>query len=152
MEKFTRTFRGYDPEEVNKFVDQVIARIEFMVNELKNKDKQIESLQGELKKIESSKVKLEEYDKLKSTLESSLLMANKSARTITSNAYKERDLIVDSAKKNASIIVNNALLKSEKIEHEAVELKRNVSIFKQRLKSIIEAQLKLVEELDDIEL
>ena len=38
MEKFNRTLRGYDPEEVNAFLDKIINQVEAMVNEMKEKD------------------------------------------------------------------------------------------------------------------
>ena len=44
MDKFTRTLRGYDPVEVNKFLDQVIVQVEKMNNALKEKDAIIEKL------------------------------------------------------------------------------------------------------------
>ena len=31
MEKFSRVLRGYDPDEVNSFLDKVIAKVEAMV-------------------------------------------------------------------------------------------------------------------------
>ena len=50
MERFNRTLRGYDPEEVKLFLAKVIGKVETMVSELKKKDeiiaeknKQIES-------------------------------------------------------------------------------------------------------------
>ena len=39
MEKFNRTLRGYDPDEVNHFLDQVIQQVEKIVKENKEKDK-----------------------------------------------------------------------------------------------------------------
>ena len=45
MEKFNRTIRGYDPEEVNSFLDKVISQVEVMVNELKEKDTRIAELE-----------------------------------------------------------------------------------------------------------
>ena len=36
MEKFNRTLRGYDPEEVNSFLDKVISQVEDMVSEIKD--------------------------------------------------------------------------------------------------------------------
>ena len=39
MEKFNRALRGYDPEEVNAFLDQVITQVEKMIAEGKEKDK-----------------------------------------------------------------------------------------------------------------
>ena len=45
MEKFNRTLRGYDPEEVNSFLDKVIGQVEQMVNDIKVKDSKINELQ-----------------------------------------------------------------------------------------------------------
>ena len=42
MERFNRTIRGYDPDEVNEFLDKVINKVEEMVNEAKVKDEQLE--------------------------------------------------------------------------------------------------------------
>ena len=62
MDKFTRTLRGYDPVEVNKFLDQVIVQVEKMNNALKEKDAIIEKL----KKSGSSNIEnIELKEKLK---------------------------------------------------------------------------------------
>ena len=47
MEKFNRALRGYDPEEVNAFLDQVITQVEKMIAEGKEKDKKIYELKDE---------------------------------------------------------------------------------------------------------
>ena len=39
MEKFNRTLRGYDPEEVNAFLDKIITQVESMISEMNQKDK-----------------------------------------------------------------------------------------------------------------
>ena len=41
MEKFTRVMRGYDPDEVNNFLDQVIKRVEKMIADIDKKNKKI---------------------------------------------------------------------------------------------------------------
>ena len=54
MEKFSRVLRGYDPDEVNSFLDKVIAKVEAMVKEIDEKEKQIASyktLEEENKKL-----------------------------------------------------------------------------------------------------
>ena len=56
MEKFTRTLRGYDPDEVNHFIDQVISQVEIMVNDIKSKNKKI----AELSSLEEENAKLKE--------------------------------------------------------------------------------------------
>ena len=49
-------------------------------------------------------------------------------------------------------IVNEALLRAEKIEDSASTMKRNVAILKRRLKNIIESQLEIIDDIDDLDL
>jgi DivIVA domain-containing protein len=46
MEKFNRTLRGYDPIEVNQFLDHVIKQVEKMVDDIKEKDARIAELEA----------------------------------------------------------------------------------------------------------
>ena len=58
----------------------------------------------------------------------------------------------EEAKNNANAIIHEALIKAEKIEHERVILEKNMKIYKERVKSLIETQLRIAEDLDKIEL
>ena len=151
MEQFTRTLHGYDPDEVNAFLDQVIDHVEKMVNELKVKDARINELEAELKNTSNMKDKLETYQKMEETMNKAIFMAQKTSDQIKSNAYRESELIVSDAKKNANHIVNEALLRAEKEEMEADNLKRNVTVFKRRLKGIIEQQLEMVNDIEKVD-
>ena len=152
MKKFTKTLMGYNPREVNQFLDQTIVKLEEIIKELQDKEQKIVQLTKELEQLQQFKENFSEYNHMKNSLEQSLDLASKNAQIIAEGAHKEHDRIVDSAKKNANIIVNNALIRSEQIEKEALDLKQNMSIYKKRIKGIIEAQLKLVEELDEIDM
>jgi len=151
MEKFNRTLRGYDPEEVNAFVDQVIGQVEKMVSEIKVKDSKI----SELKSLEQENIRLKEklvqYERMEGTLNKAILMAQKTSDQIKANAHRESEIILEDAKRNASRIVNEALLRAEKTEMEANMLKRNINIFKRRLKHIIEEQLEMVNDIEKVE-
>ena len=67
-------------------------------------------------------------------------------------ARDESSRLIDDAKKNASRIVNNALLEAEKTQRETEQLRRNIITSKRRLKTILENQLDLVDDIDHIEL
>ena len=151
MEKFNRVLRGYDPDEVNNFLDHVIAEVEKMVSEIKAKDEEIVSLKAELVKQDSLKSKLANYERLEDTMNKAIFMAQKTSEQMKVNAHNEAQLIMDDAKKNASRIVNEALLRAEKTEMEANMLRRNINVFKRRIKAIIEDQLESVEEIDKVE-
>ena len=159
MEKFNRTIRGYDPDEVNEFLDKVIGRVESMVKEIKKKD---ELIANQEKKIDSFstlsdenkmlKEKLAQYERMEGTLNRAIMMAQKTSDQMRLAASKEGELLIEEAKKNANRIVNEALLRAEKTELEANVLRRNIGIFKRRIKDIVEAQLEVVEELEKVEL
>lgn len=151
MEKFTRTLRGYDPDEVNHFIDQVISQVEIMVNDIKSKNKKI----AELSSLEEENAKLKEklatYERMEGTLNRAILMAEKTSEQIKLSAHQESETIINDAKRNANRIVNDALLRAEKTEMEADILRRNITIFKRKLKSIIEAQLDMVNDIEKVD-
>lgn len=159
MEKFNRTLRGYDPDEVNEFLDKIIGRVETMVQEIKKKDEIIAEKDAQIQKsgnlIEENKnlrEKLAQYERIEGTLNRAIMMAQKTSDQMRLAASKEGELLIEEAKKNANRIVNEALLRAEKTEVEANMLRRNISIFKRRIKDIVEAQLEVVEELEKVEL
>ena len=152
MEKFSRVLRGYDPDEVNSFLDKVIAKVEAMVKEIDEKEKQIASyktLEEENKKLND---KIAQFSRMEENLKRAILMAEKTSEQIKLTAYQERDIIVGDAKKNANRIVNEALLKAEEIEKETDNLRRNLIVFKRRLRENLETQLELVDDIEKIDI
>ena len=159
MEKFTRVMRGYDPDEVNNFLDQVIKRVEKMISDIDNKNKlivdkndEIRRLRSKLEETNALKEKLEQYERMESTLNRAILMAQKTSDQLKVAAHRESEIILDDAKKNASIIVNEALIRAEKIENDADMMKRNINVLKRRLKNIIESQLEIIEDIDKLDI
>ena len=152
MEKFSRVLRGYDPDEVNSFLDKVIAKVEAMVKEIDEKEKQIASykvLEEENKQLND---KIAQFSRMEENLKRAILMAEKTSEQIKLTAYQERDIIVSDAKKNANRIVNEALLKAEEIEKETDNLRRNLIVFKRRLRENLETQLELVDDIEKIDI
>ena len=159
MEKFTRDMRGYDPDEVNNFLDQVIKRVEKMISDIDNKNKlivdkndEIRRLRSKLEETNALKEKLEQYERMESTLNRAILMAQKTSDQLKVAAHRESEIILDDAKKNASRIVNEALIRAEKIENDADMMKRNINVLKRRLKNIIESQLEIIEDIDKLDI
>lgn len=142
MEKFNKSLRGYNPAEVNQFIDQVISKVEGMITEIEKKDREIRALEESL----------EHYENMEDTLHKAIIMSEETANNRLRMAKQEADIIIEDAKKNANRIVNEALVRAEKTEYEANLLRRNINIFKRRLKAIIEAQLEAIDEIDKVEL
>lgn len=142
MDKFNYEANGYNKAEVNKFVNDVIAETEGIIKKYQEQKKEIESL----------KDKLNHYEQFENALKQSLINAEKTGDNIKQLAREEADSIIKDAKHNASRIVNESLLKAEKIENQADVLERNVKIFKRKLKIIVEQQMAVVDEIETLDL
>jgi len=138
MRKFNNSFPGYNKFEVNSFVSNVTTEYESMLNNLKSRDSEIDALKKEL----------EHYKNIESTLNRAILIAEESSQNIKKTAFDESRVIIEDAKKNASRIINNALIKAEKVENEAATLKRQVERYKKRYRNILEEQLDEIERLE----
>ncbi len=139
MKKFNTSFSGYSKKEVNDFLAEVIREYEELLNKLKASDQRCLELEKESVK----------YKSLEATFNRAILIAEESTSNIRRAAFDESKLIVEDAKKNASRIVNNALLRAEKIEEESESLRRKVFVFKKRFRNMVEEHLDEIERFDD---
>ena len=139
MKKFSTSFNGYNKSEVNSFVRDVAKEYESMLNNLKKRDEEITSL----------KQRLLQYQNMENTLNKALLIAEDTSSQIKKVARDESKAIIDEAKRNASRIVNYALLKAEKLEADGENLRKRIVIFKRKFKSIIETELETIDSIDE---
>lgn len=142
MKRFSITSEGYNVEEVNRFIDVVIKRLEKLNNEKEILQMKVSSLEEKLRSEKTEEVKLGE----------ALLAAQQTSDRIKSLAREEANMIVEEARNNANSIVHEALLNAEKTEHEAMLLKKNITVYKNRIKNIIKSQLEIAEDLDKYDL
>ena len=133
--EFTRSFRGYDEDEVNEFLDQVIKDYEMVIREKKDLQEQVDHLNE----------KLGHFTNIEETLNKSILIAQETAEELKGSASKESKLIIKEAEKNADRIINEALTKSRRISMDVEELKKQAKVFRTRLKMLVEAQLDMID-------
>ena len=142
MEQFGKKFRGYDPAEVTKFVDDVIIEVQNLNNEIIKRDERVSALEDELVR----------YQSIENTLNKALMAAQNTADQIKSLAREEGDLIVEESRKSANRIINESLMKAERLDYESTLVKKNIILFKNRLRSVVEGQLEMIDEIDRIDL
>lgn len=145
--EFSNKFRGYDEDEVNEFLDQVVKDYEIVIREKNGLEEQVRQLEE----------KLGHFTNIEETLNKSILVAQETAEEVRGNATKESKLIIKEAEKNADRIINEALSKSRRISMDVEELKKQAKVFRTRLKMLVEAQLEMIatddwEELFDTEI
>jgi cell division initiation protein len=132
--EFGKSFRGYDEDEVNEFLDQVIKDYELVIREKKQLEEQILDM----------KERLKHFSTIEETLNKSILIAQEAAEDVKGSAQKEAKLIIKEAEKNADRIINEALIKSRKVTMEFEELKKQSKVFRTRLRMAIETQLEML--------
>ena len=139
VNKFSTSIQGYKKEEVNDFVREVTQEYENMLKKLKYSCEIIDNLKQELKK----------YKENEASLNRAILIAEESTNNIKKAAFDESKVIIEDAKRNASRVINNALIKAERIESEAETLRRKVTVYKRRFRALVEDQLDEMERFDD---
>lgn len=142
MKRFNIVERGYDVNEVHRFIDIVIGKLERLSAENAAYVAEIDELNLKLKEIKPSEEKLER----------AILAVQETADRMKDVAKEEARIIVEEAKNNANSIIHEALVRAERIEHDNMILEKNMKAYKERVKSLLEAQLRIAEDLDKIEL
>ncbi|MFX3622627.1 MAG: DivIVA domain-containing protein [Ectobacillus sp.] len=132
--EFSRGFRGYDEDEVNEFLDQVIKDYELVIREKKMLEEKVAELEQ----------KLGHFSSIEDTLNKSIVIAQEAAEEVKRNAQKEAKLIIREAEKNADRIINEALVKSRKVSFDIEELKKQSKVFRTRFRMLLEAQLDML--------
>lgn len=133
--EFSKAFRGYQEDEVNEFLDQIIKDYEILMKEKKD-------LEERLKQTDE---RVGHFTTIEGTLQKSIVIAQEAAEEVRRNAQKEAKLIVREAEKNGDRIVNESLTKARRIAMEIEELKKQSKVFRNRFKMIVEAQLDLID-------
>lgn len=142
MEKFRLEENGYNREDVNQFIKEVIIQTEKMNQKIIQQQEENKTL----------KQKLEDYNNLEDNVKSIIIKTEEISTEIKNSAKKEKEQIILEAKQNASTIINEALLDAEKVELKAKILKKNINIIKTKLSFILEEQMSIIKEIDNIEL
>jgi cell division initiation protein len=133
--EFKRGFRGYDEDQVNEFLDQVIKDYEAAIRENKELQNQIQTIQE----------RLNHFSNIEETLSKTLIVAQETAEEVKMNAKKEAQLVLKEAEKNADRIINESLVRSGRISLEIEELKKQASVYRTRFRMLVEAQLELIQ-------
>ncbi len=133
--EFNRTFRGFNPEEVNEFLDRVVKDYESII-------KQNIEMKEEVEKLNN---KIEHYQKMEETLHNAIIVAQETAEEVKENAKKEAELIKREAESEAHKSIEEANNKVIKLEQDLEQLRKGAQTFRIKLKSMLEAQLDMLD-------
>lgn len=99
---FTTKLRGFDQDEVDDFLDQIVLDYEEVI-------RQKRELEKALKHAEE---KLSYFNELKDALNQSIIVAQDTADKLKINASKESNMIISNAEAKANQIINKATMEA----------------------------------------
>jgi cell division initiation protein len=138
--EFEQKMRGYDVEEVRKFLDEVSKEFDLLVRD------EI-SLEDEL---EETKKKLQHYLGLESTLEKTLLAAQQTAIKMEEQAKKESELILQEARLERDKMLREIPMEIERARGETIRLNAEYEATLTRMKAMMEGFTRFMESMQKL--
>jgi cell division initiation protein len=141
-QEFKRIMRGYDPEEVNAFLEMVAEEFEALQRD-KNR------LEDEALKL---RTQLHDYQEVERTLKQTLMNAQETVQLSRDNSKREADLLLREAELQAEKITEDARKRLATLKNELLVVRAQKDSFARRLRHLLESQLELIGvlELDDL--
>ncbi len=139
--EFKRSFRGYNEEEVDEFLDRVIKDYEQLYRDNMEIKETLDRVNG----------KLEHYQHMENTLHNTLIIAQETAEDVKLNAKKESELLMKEAEIRGQRLVDEAVSKVRRATAEYEELKKHTQIYRTRMQTLIQAQMEMLKSSQDDE-
>ena len=137
QKEFKKGFRGYDPSDVDEFLNKIAKEYEIIFSENKQLKEQILKLQDEIKK----------YIEMERTLREALVSAQKSAHEMKTQAKQRAELIIKEAELNAEKIIEDARLEAKEILREIKEMSKKKEMMKLELKAVLDRYYEMLDEV-----
>lgn len=128
---FKKVFRGYDIDEVDEFLEQLVDDYEKIYKENLSLKEKINLLNE----------KIEHYSNIEATLQNTLILAQKAAEQAKENSKRDAELIIKDAQETANNIIRKAEEQVLEVNKEHEILRQQYSMFKSRFEGMLKAQL-----------
>ncbi|MBE0477260.1 MAG: DivIVA domain-containing protein [Coriobacteriia bacterium] len=135
--EFRHALRGYNEEEVDKFLDDVADEVERLFKE--NIDLS--------EKLEAASEKVRSYQEMERTLHNTMVAAQRSAEEIVEKARAEAETILRDSEVKAKEVIHNALTQKQRVAGELVRIKQAEEEFRARFKAMLEQHIRAAEEI-----
>ena len=136
--EFKRGIRGYNPDEVDEFLDEVVENYEELYKENSRLKETVTRL----------KDKVDHYKRLEATIQNTLLLAQNAAEQAKESSQKEADLIVNNANETAQKILDKAHSDVIGINDEYERVKEEFIKFRAKFRGFMNTQLQTFDELE----
>ncbi|MFW0760133.1 DivIVA domain-containing protein [Staphylococcus cohnii] len=135
---FTRVKTGFEPTEVESYLEQLSNEIE----RLKEDKAQLEKV------VEDKETNIQSYKDVHQSVSDALVQAKQAGEETKAAANKDAEATIAKAKSEADRIVNDAVEKARRLSFQTEDMKRQSKIFRSRFRMLVEAQLDLLKNDD----
>lgn len=136
--EFKKSFRGYDMDEVEEFLEKIAEDYETLYKENSCLKEKINALQENI----------DHYAKMEDTIQSTLLLAQNASDQAKRTAQKEAELVVLNANETAQRILDKAHSEVMKINDDFERTKQEFIMFKTKFKTFMQSQLEVFEAME----
>jgi cell division initiation protein len=136
--EFRKVFRGYDCEEVDEFINEIIDNYEELYKENSR-------LKENLSRVNE---KLEHYVKIENTIQNTLLLAQNAAEQARETSQRESEIILKNANESAKRIIDKAHNDVISINDEYEKVKQEFVKFRAKFRNFMNAQTETFDELE----
>ncbi len=136
--EFKKGLRGYNSDEVDEFLDEVVDNYEELYKENANLKEKLANLNE----------KVEHYSQIENTIQNTLLLAQNAAEQAKNSAKKEAEFMMKNANETAQKIMDKAHNDVIQINDEYERVKQEFIKFRAKYRNFMNAQL---ETFDDLE-
>lgn len=135
---FKKSFRGYDQEEVQAFLDRLATEVEILNGENIELREHLHALQSEVL----------HYRSIEQTLQEMLKTAQQTADEVKENGHKEARLVVKEAEIRSNRAIEKARTQVHDIRTDIVELQNQRDMFLSRFKALVQVQTDFLNQLE----
>jgi cell division initiation protein len=137
-QEFKRIMRGYDPVEVNTYLEMLSNELESVIREQKSNRERILELETQLR----------DYKQIEKSLQQALLQAQESASRAREQSNQEAEIIIKQAEVRAGEIVHESRNSLSRLRNEIEQLNTTRETMVSRLKILLNSQIELLRSLE----
>ena len=134
-QEFNKSFRGYDKEEVEAFLEKLADDFE----ELQQESESIK------RQLDDANLRLSEFARIEKSLQDTLLKAQESSTKAIESTKKQTSLMIKEAEIKASQIIEKAKNYAEEIRNSVINLREEKDLIIVKLKAIVNSQARLLD-------
>ena len=138
---FSKGLRGYNEEEVNDFLRQIVADYEQIYREHREMEEQMDQM----------KTKLANYEKISETMTNTLQLAKDTAENVKKNAKRNAEILIANAHAEGNRQIREAEESRRRLVENMIRTEGNMKTYVGKIRKDLQLALAAIDALDRME-